>query len=156
VADRHFSARTAIAREPSDVFAWVADHRNVPRVLEGITRWEPLRDRDRGRDARFDVAMSVLGLPLTNVLVLDDWDEPRTIAWRSESGLVPQTGRWRFEPIPEGTEVTLSISYRPPAGLVGAMLAGQVEGLVKGRLQAALERMKDLLEAAADPEGGAA
>lgn len=138
------------------MFAWVGDHRNVPRVLEGITRWEPLGDRDRGRGARFDVAMSVLGLPLTNVLVLDDWDEPWSIGWRSESGLIPQTGRWRFQPTPEGTEVTLSISYRPPAGVVGAMLAGQVEGLVQGRLQAALAKMKDLLEAAADPEGGAA
>lgn len=138
------------------MFAWVADHRNVPRVLEGVTRWEPLGDRDRGRDARFDVAMSALGFPLTNVLVLDAWDEPRTIGWRSESGLIPQTGRWRFEPTPEGTEVTLSISYRPPAGLVGAMLAGQVEVVVQGRLQAALARMKDLLEAATGPDGGVA
>lgn len=138
------------------MFAWVADHRNVPRALEGVTRWEPLGDRDRGRDARFDVAMSALGFPLTNVLVVDAWDEPRTIGWRSESGLISQTGRWRFEPTPEGTEVTLSISYRPPAGLVGAMLAGQVEGVIEGRLEAALARMKDLLEAAADHEGGAA
>jgi len=149
MAPRRFAARTVIARDPADVFEWVADYRNVPAVLAGIDRWEPLGERTRGRGARFDVSMRALGLPLENVLVLDDWDEPRAIGWRSESGLVAQTGGWRFEPRPDGTEVVLSISYEPPGGAVGGLLAGRVDGVVRGRLEAALARMKALLERAA-------
>ena len=154
--DRRFSARILIAREPSSVFAWVADHRNVPRVLEGVSRWEPLGARDRGQSARFKVAMRALGMPLENVLALDTWDEPRAIGWHSESGLIAQTGGWLFEPQPGGTRVTLTICYQPPGGVVGDLLAGQVDRLVRGRLQAALERMKDILESTPEPDRGAA
>src|SRR5262249_23657341 len=64
MAERRFSAAIMIRREPNIVFAWVADHRNVPRVLEGVSRWEPLGGRDRGQGARFKVAMRALGVPL--------------------------------------------------------------------------------------------
>lgn len=146
MAPRRFSARTDIARDPGDVFAWVADYRNAAAVLDGIERWEPLGEATAGVGARFDVSMRALGLPLENVLVLDRWDEPREIGWRSESGLVGQRGGWRFESRPGGTEVTLSIAYDPPGGAVGALLAARVDGLVRGRLEGALLRMKDALE----------
>ena len=146
MAHRRFSARTVIARDPADVFAWVADHRNVPTVLEGVDRWEPLGEAVTGVGARFDVSMRALGVPLDNVLVLDRWDEPRAIGWRSESGLIPQSGGWRFEPRPGGTEVTLTIGYEPPGGALGGLLAGRVEGMVRGRLAQALERMRTILE----------
>ena len=124
----------------------MADHRNVSRVLEGVDRWEPLGERVAGVGARFDVSMRALGLPLDNVLVLDRWDEPRAIGWRSESGLVPQAGGWRFEPRAGGTEVTLTIGYEPPGGALGGLVAGRVDGLVRGRLEQALARMKAALE----------
>jgi uncharacterized membrane protein len=148
MAQRRFTARTVIARDPSDVFAWVADHRNVPRVLEGVDRWQPLGDRTEGRGARFDVSMRALGVPLDNVLVLDTWDEPRAIGWRSASGPIAQAGGWRFAPLADGTEVTLTISYEPPGGAVGGLLAGRLDGVVRARLQRALERMKAVLERA--------
>ncbi len=146
MAHRRFTARTVIAREPADVFAWVADHRNVPTVLDGIDRWEPLGGATRGVGARFDVSMRALGVPLENVLVLDRWHEPSAIGWRSESGLIPQAGGWRFEGRPGGTEVTLTIGYDPPGGALGGLLAARVDGLVRGRLEHALERMKAVLE----------
>ena len=149
MAQRRFSASVRIDRDPEDVFAWVADHRNVPAVLDGVDRWEPLDARTRGRGARFDVSMRALGLPLENVLVLDRWDEPAAIGWRSESGLVPQVGGWRFERRPGGTDVTLTIGYEPPGGAIGGLLAGRVDGLVRDRLQHALERMKARLEVGA-------
>ena len=147
MAERCFSAQTVIGRPPGEVFAWVADHRNVARVLDGVRRWEPLGDLSRGLGARFAVAMQVLGLHLENVLVLDTWDEPRAIGWRSESGFIGQSGGWRLEPDPGGTQVTLTIEYRPPGGALGGLVAGQVDAIVRGRLEAALDRMKDILEA---------
>ncbi len=128
------------------MFAWVADYRNIRRVLEGVERWQPLGDRTRGVGARFDVSMRALGLPLENVLVLDRWAEARTIGWRSESGLISQTGSWRFLPNGAGTDVTLAISYEAPGGAVGELLAARADGIVRHRLDEGLERMKALLE----------
>jgi uncharacterized membrane protein len=150
MADRTFSASVRIAREPEAVFDWVADYRHVARVLEGVERWDPLQHETRGRGARFSVSMSALGFPLENVLVLDTWDEPRAIGWRSESGLVQQSGRWEFRPRQEGTDVSLTISYIPPLGLVGQMVAGEVDSLVRGRLDQALASMKSELEEKAE------
>jgi len=151
MAERRFSARVVIAREPARVFAWVADHRNVPAVLEGVSRWLPL-GRSTGLGARFDVAMHALGLPLESVLVLDTWEEPAAIGWRSESGAIAQTGNWRFRPVADGTEVTLTIRYMAPGGVIGGLVAGRVDGMVRARLARALERMKAILEA--EPEAG--
>lgn len=146
MAVRRFSARTVIARPAADVFAWVAEPRHAALVLEGVDRWETLGDRSTGVGARFDVSMRALGFPLENVLVLDRWDEPRAIGWRSESGLIAQTGGWRFEPRDAGTEVTLTIGYEPPGGALGGLLAARVDGMVRDRLERALRRMRDLLE----------
>jgi uncharacterized membrane protein len=149
MAVRRFSAHVVIARPAAEVFAWVADPRHVALVLDGVDRWEPLDDRATGVGARFDVSMRALGFPLENVLVLDRWDEPRAIGWRSESGLVAQSGGWRFEPRGDGTEVTLTIGYDPPGGPLGGLLAARVDGVVRDRLQRALERMRDRMERAA-------
>src|SRR3979490_1196811 len=116
MADRTFSASVWIAREPEAVFDWVADYRHVAQVLEGVERWDPLPREARGRGARFSVSMSALGFPLENVLVLDVWDEPRAIGWRSESGLLQQNGRWEFRPRQEGTDGPPTTRHHPPLG----------------------------------------
>jgi uncharacterized membrane protein len=146
MAEHRFSAGITVARPAEAVFDWVADYRHVAEVLEGVERWEPLQGETRGLGARFDVSMSALGLPLENVLVLDRWEEPSTIGWRSESGLLQQSGRWDFRPRGEGTAVSLSIGYVPPLGVVGQLVAGEVDSLVRERLRRALEEMKRILE----------
>lgn len=147
MAEHRFSAEIAIRRPPQEVFDWVADYRHVAQVLDGINRWEPLQRETRGPGARFEVSMTALGFPLENVLVLDRWDEPHSIGWRSESGLLQQSGRWDFRPSDAGTDVSLSIGYVPPLGMVGELLAGEVDALVRGRLREALQSMKRIVEA---------
>jgi uncharacterized membrane protein len=148
VSDRRFSARTVIARNPAAVFAWVADYRNVPTVLEGVERWEPLGRRTTGEGARFAVTMRVFGQELEDVLVLDTWDEPWAIGWRSASGSGGHSGDWRFRPRVDGTEVTLTISYRVPGGVLGGLVAGPLVGALRTRLEQALDRMRVSLETA--------
>jgi uncharacterized membrane protein len=146
MAEHRFSAEITIARPPAAVFDWVADYRNVAEVLEGVDRWQPLQPETRGLGARFDVSMTALGVPLENVLVLDRWDEPSRIGWSSESGLLQQRGRWEFRPRGDGTSVSLTIGYVPPLGPVGQLVAGEVDSVVRGRLQHALDEMKRILE----------
>jgi uncharacterized membrane protein len=146
MAARRFTARTVIARPAADVFAWVADPGHVPLVLEGVERWQPLDGRAGGVGARFDVRVRALGVAAETVLVLDRWEEPRVIGWRSESGPVAHSGGWRFAPRGAGTEVALAIDYEPPGGVLGGLVAARVDGVLRERLQRALERMRDLLE----------
>jgi ribosome-associated toxin RatA of RatAB toxin-antitoxin module len=143
---REFRARRVVRCTPERAFAFVADHRNVTRVLEGVTRWRPIGRRATGVGARFDVEMRTFGIPLGGVLVLDIWQEPWSIGWRSEAGVVEQRGLWTFSPHPEGVEVELRISYRPPMAALGNLLAGRVDGLVRRRLEDALEAMAGRLE----------
>jgi len=44
------------------------------------------------------------------------------------------------------TRVTLHITYEPPAAVLGAAVARQLNGFVRGRLEAAMERIRDTLE----------
>jgi len=142
---RVFTARVTAAVPARRAFDFVADYRNVSRLLDGVTRWEPL-GRDHGVGARFDVEMRTFGIPLHNVLVIDRWDEPRELAWRSESGLIEQTGGWRFKPRRGGTEIELRIAYEPPGAALGNLIAGRADALVRRRLEMALERMQAELE----------
>jgi uncharacterized membrane protein len=146
MAERRFSARVLVDRPPQAAFEWVSDYHNAARVLDGVTRWKPVGFKTRGAGARFDVAMRAFGFPLENVLVIDTWQEPQAISWHSEKGLIPQTGGWTFEGRDGGTEVTLTIAYQPPAGQVGATVAGQVDSAVRRRLEKALLRMKQEVE----------
>ena len=142
---RVFTASVTVAVPPRRAFDFIADHRNVRRVLDGITRWEPLGP-DQGLGARFDVEMRSFGIPLRNVLVLDRWDEPQELGWRSESGLIEQSGGWRLKPRRGGTEIELRIAYNPPGAALGNLIAGRADALVRRRLETALERMKAELE----------
>ena len=146
---REFSASTRIAARPEEVFDFVADYRNVSSVLEGISRWEPLDPgQARRRGARYDVEMRTFGIPLANRLVLDAWEPPRKIGWRSESGLIAQRGGWTFAGHPDGTTtVTLRIGYEPPLAAIGNLLAGRADAVVRRRLERALAAMKARLEA---------
>jgi ribosome-associated toxin RatA of RatAB toxin-antitoxin module len=139
-----------MAITPEAAFDWVSDYRHVPLVLDGVTRWEPLAERSTGLGARFDVEMSAAGIPLSGVLVLDRWQRPREIGWRSESGLIAQTGRWAFRAQDGGTAVELVISYQPPGAALGSLLVAGVSGLVSRRLERALARMALRLEQQAE------
>ncbi len=144
---REFSASVRIACTPQEAFDFVADYRNVERVLEGVTRWEPLDARTRGAGTRWNVEMRTFGIPLGNRLLIDRWDEPRAIGWRSESGLIAQRGGWSFRQRGPQTEVTLRIAYEPPGAAIGNLFASRADASVRRRLEHALEAMKELLEA---------
>lgn len=143
---REFSASIRIRCSPEQAFAFVADYRNVPEVLEGVSRWDPLDARTRGAGTHWDVEMRTLGVPLHNRLLVDGWDEPRRLTWRSESGLIEQRGSWSFRKLRDGVEVTLRIAYEPPGAALGNLLAGSADRLVRRRLERALEAMRDRLE----------
>ena len=131
---------------PERAFDYFADHHHVAEVLEGVTRWEPIGTRATGAGARYSVELNALGVPLRSTLRIDRWRRPWEIGWVSESGLIRQTGGFTFEEVPEGARIRLHISYEPPAWVIGAAVARRLDRVVRGRLQRALERIRDVLE----------
>lgn len=146
MATLEFSAGVTVKTTAERAFDYFADHRHVAQVLEGVSRWEPVSVKTTGVGARYSVEMSVLGIPLKNKLRLSRWNRPHEIAWVSESGLIRQEGGFTFREIAGGVRIELRIAYVPPASVLGAAAARRLDGLVRNRLQRALERIRDVLE----------
>jgi hypothetical protein len=132
---------------PERAFDYFADHRHVAEVLEGVTKWEPIGTKARGIGARYNVEIVAFGLPLDGVLRLNRWKRPEEIGWVSESGLIKQDGGFMFTRAPDGVRIELRIAYEPPASFIGAALARPLDHMVRGRLEKALARIRDRLEA---------
>lgn len=137
-----------IATTAERAFDYFAEHRHVAEVLEGVSRWDPIGPQTQGVGARYAVEMEALGFPLRSVLRLNRWRRPHEIGWISESGLIRQEGGFSFAAAEDGaTRITLRITYEPPGSMLGAAAARQVDGFVRRRLAAAMEKIRDRLEA---------
>jgi len=137
-----------VATTPERAFDYFADHRHVAHILEGVSRWEPLGDQTQGVGARYSVQMQALGVPLRSVLRLNRWRRPHAIGWVSESGLIKQEGGFTFVRMARGVRIVLHITYEPPASFLGAAVARRLDGFVRRRLAAAMERIRTTLEGA--------
>ena len=146
MARLEFTSTIDVATDPEHAFDYFADYRHVPLVLEGVSRWQPIGTRSRGLGARYDVEMVTFGVPLKNVLRLNRWRRPEAIEWESESGLIRQEGGFRFQKTDRGVRIELRIAYEPPGSAVGAAVARRMDGVVRRRLERALERIRDVLE----------
>lgn len=141
------SVPITVRTTPEKAFDYFADHRHVAQVLEGVSRWDPVGEQTQGVGARYSVEMQALGFPLRSVLRLDRWQRPRVIGWVSETGLIKQGGSFIFERVKTGTRIELHIRYEPPASVFGAAVAKRLDGFVRRRLAAAMERIRGTLEA---------
>src|SRR5713101_4810003 len=142
-----FSADVVVKTTPERAFDYFADYHHVAQVLQGVTHWEPISSRSTGIGARYKVELTAMGFPLRSVLRLNRWRKPHEMGWVSESGLIKQEGGFTFTAVPEGVRVELRIAYVPPASVVGALVARRLEGAVQERLQRAMDRIRDTLEA---------
>lgn len=148
MARLEFGAAVTVKTTPERAFDYFAEYHHVAHVLEGVSRWEPIGAKTQGVGARYRVEMQAFGLPLRNVLRLDRWRRPEEIGWVSESGLVKQEGRFRFTPDEAGSvKIELRIAYEPPASVFGTAVARRLDPMIRSRLQRALERIREVLEA---------
>ena len=147
MARLEFGAAVTVRTTPERAFDYFADYHHVAEVLEGVTRWEPIGARSQGVGARYRVEIRAFGLPLRNVLRLDRWRRPAEIGWVSESGLIKQEGQFEFKSVEGGVRIDLRIAYEPPAAVIGTAVARRLDPTVRARLQRALERVREVLEA---------
>ena len=145
MAKLEFSAEVTVRCTPERAFDYFADFRHVAAVLDGVSRWEPVGAETRGVGARYNVEMAVLGFPVKSMLRLNRWRRPREIGWISLSGPIKQDGGFTFTQVKDGVRIKLRIAYEPPASFLGAAVARRLDWVVRGRLERALERIRERL-----------
>jgi uncharacterized membrane protein len=141
-----------IRRSPDELYQFWRRLENLPRFMRHIESVVVL-DEHRSR-------WRVQGPAETSVV----WDaeiindvENELIAWRSLPGSqIPNAGSVRFHPaLGEGTLVTVTLEYDPPAGLIGAAIARLLGADPQAQIVQDLQRLKVLLEGGEIPHVGA-
>ena len=114
-----------------------------PKFMEGVVEVKQLDD------SRVHWVAEVSGERHEWDAEIVEQEPDRVIAWRATDGL-PNSGRVEFEPIEEGTRVTVEMEYQPE-GMKESL--GALLGLDGGQVEDDLERFRDLVEARERPTG---
>ena len=118
-----------IARPPKEVWRLLGDLARYPEFSAGITKWDPKSEERTGIGARYRVLMQIGSIQAGGTLRVTEWEENRTIAWESESG-IQMAGRTEIEPEGAGTRVHFEITFTlpGPAGWLVERIAGRIVG----------------------------
>jgi uncharacterized membrane protein len=112
---------------------FMAHLREVRKIDEGRSRW---------------IAAAPAGVPAEWEAVVTDWVPNQFIGWRSVEGSPVETsGQVRLRPVSDReTQIDVQLTYTPPAGAAGRVLASLLGVDPKRALEEDLLRLKSLLE----------
>ncbi|MEV4628181.1 SRPBCC family protein [Micromonospora sp. NPDC049523] len=137
-----------ISRPLPEVFAFLADFRNMPRWYEAVEQATASAD-----GSHFHLVRSLPGGRAHNDVEMTSFRQDEEVTFASINGPTPFRYRYRFEPLPGGTRLTLegSISGQGLPGLAGH-LGPLAEKLFSQGMRKNLLELQRILEAA--PERG--
>jgi uncharacterized membrane protein len=138
-------ATVTIARSPQEIYGFWRDLENLPRFM---THVEQVLDQGGGRSHWRATGPAKTSVEWDAEIVVDD--PGRRISWSSMPGSqVDNEGLVEFVPAPRdrGTEVRLRMSYAPPGGTAGRVIAKLLGEEPKQQVTDDLRRLKQLLEA---------
>ncbi len=139
-----------VARPREEVYRFWRELENLPRFMRHIESVEALGEKRSRWTARVPKG---LGTITWEAEITEDVPG-ETLAWRSLPGAdIENHGTVRFDDGPEGwgaegrgTEVHVRISYRPPAGEVGHLVAKLLNPANKQMVKEDVRRFKHVLE----------
>ena len=117
---------------------------NFPRIMSHIRE---VRDIGNGR-TRW-TATGPAGVPVSWDAVVTQDVPGEILAWRSEPGsMIDNAGFIRFEPVGDGesTRVDIHLSYNPPAGSAGDVVASLLGADPKSAMDEDMVRFQSLVE----------
>ena len=100
-----------------------------------------------GENARFEAILDVGVRTLRTTIVITSLEPRRSITW-SSAGADGQSLTFELRPRRGGTTVSLTVTYEPPGGIAGALIAPFVEHTVQHRATGALDRLREHLSPA--------
>ena len=112
---------------------FMAHLREVRKIEEGLSHW---------------VAVGPAGVPAEWEAIVTDWVPGQFIGWRSvENSPIETSGQVRLSPISDReTQIDVQLTYTPPAGAAGHVLASLLGTDPKRAVDEDLLRLKSLLE----------
>lgn len=139
------SIRAALINRPrQELYAYWRDVSNLPSFMENVKAVERL-DGDR---SEWTVA-GPAGMDIELVSEITEDVPGERIAWRSSEGSDVDHEGWiefRDNAFGRGTEVRVFISYDPPAGAVGKVVAKVLQREPRVQARRELRRFKQLME----------
>lgn len=147
-----FETRIAVQRSPEDLFRFWRKLENLPTIMKHLISVQQTDER-----RSHWVAQGLFGSTLEWDAEINNERENELIAWRSlEGSQVDTAGSVHFERLPngQGTMLRISLKYNPPAGKVGANLAGLLGSGLEDQLREDLVRFKQIMEAGEIPRAG--
>ena len=129
---------------PEEVYRFWRDFANLPRFMRHLQSVEPID----GRQSRWTGRAPAGGTVEWRAELLEDVPNQR-ISWQSlEGGDVESAGSVSFAPAPggRGTEVLVDLSYFPPAGTAGRVIARLFGEAPEQQIEADLRAFKQILE----------
>jgi uncharacterized membrane protein len=135
-----------------EVFEFLANYQNYPRFMSNVKSVEP-----RSEGQTHWIVAGPAGTEVQWNSVQTQFVPNEVIAWRTvESGAVAHAGIMRFEPFERGTRVHIRMSYNPPAGALGHVVAKFFGADPKTEMDEDLMRLKTALETGTPPHDAAA
>ncbi|AWK86702.1 SRPBCC family protein [Azospirillum thermophilum] len=137
-------AVVTIAAPPETIFRFWRNVANLPRLMSHLERVDVLSEKD----SRW-IARGPGGVELCWTSTLDKVEENALITWHTLEGAeLPHRGSFMLAPAPggRGTEVRLTLVYRPPAGAGGRAVSRLFGSAPEQQSREALRRLKRLIE----------
>lgn len=118
---------------------------NLPRFMQHLSEVSQIDEKRSHWQARIPMSMGQISWDAE--IIADE--ENQRIAWCSIPGAaVDNAGEVRFRDAPgnRGTEIQAIISYRPPAGDIGGLVAKWLNGSLEQMVKEDLRRFKHIIE----------
>jgi uncharacterized membrane protein len=136
-----------VNRPREEVYRFWRQLENLPRFMDHLESVTVLDE-----DLSHWVAKGPAGTRVEWDASIHNEIENELIAWRSLSGSdIDNAGSVHFMPAGDGTEVRVVLSYDPPAGKVGAVVAKLLGEEPELQVEEDLRRFKQVMEAAEAP-----
>ncbi len=132
-----------LAAPADEVFTFLSHPENFPRFMSHVREVRPA-----GPNRFVWTVAGPAGVPVTYETVVTRFVPSQLIEWRSVPGsAIATSGSLRVETEPKGgSRLDLKMSYQPPAGVMGNLVASLFDTALKQALDADMVRFKSLLE----------
>jgi uncharacterized membrane protein len=142
----HLEQSVHINRPAAEVFAFLIDLANHPRVAAGIKSVRGAEDGPLALGRRYSQSSTFLGQTVDVVVEVISCEWGRELGLKTVTGLVPVTRTfWLSAPSAAATELTLSVDAEPGKGM--RLMMPMVERTARAQIATTLERLKAVLEA---------
>ena len=140
----HVSDSVVIARSAAEVFAFVADHQNLPAWTVGVRTSQRLTAGPPGNGSRYKIEGKLLGRTIRSSYHVPAFDPGRGFDGTMTSPVFGFTERYRFEPDHDATRVQMTASAEPHG--IFRLLAPVMAAGIRRQVRADHRRLKALLE----------